>query len=96
MGVDAQFVAFAEVYTALERSILGCGVTVAFAAHAQGWYEITEYMVGPLSSQLLTNTVINKEGWDWLPPDIQQILLEEGARRELEVIGCPGLKQGMG
>ena len=48
-GANAQFVAFAEVYTALERGILDCGVTVAFAAHAQRWYEVTDYMVGPLS-----------------------------------------------
>ncbi len=86
MGADAQFVAFAEVYTALERGILDCGVTVAFAAHAQRWYEVTEYMVGPLSSQLLTNAIINKQVWDNLPSDIQQILLEEGARHELEAM----------
>ena len=86
MGAEAQFVAFAEVYTALERGILDCGVTVAFAAHAQRWYEVTDYMVGPLSSQLLSNAIINKEVWDGLPTDIQQILLEEGARHELEAI----------
>ena len=86
MGAEAQFVAFAEVYTALERGILDCGVTVAFAAHAQRWYEVTDYMVGPLSSQLLSNAIINKEVWDDLPSDIQQILLEEGARHELEAI----------
>ena len=86
MGAEAQFVAFAEVYTALERGILDCGVTVAFAAHAQRWYEVTDYMVGPLSSQLLSNAIINKEVWDDLPADIQQILLEEGARHELEAM----------
>ena len=86
MGAEAQFVAFAEVYTALERGILDCGVTVAFAAHAQRWYEVTDYMVGPLSSQLLSNAIINEEVWNELPSDIQQILLEEGARQELEAI----------
>ena len=86
MGAEAQFVAFAEVYTALERGILDCGVTVAFAAHAQRWYEVTDYMVGPLSSQLLSNAIINKKVWEGLPSDIQQILLEEGARQELEAI----------
>ena len=85
-GADAQFVAFAEVYTALERGILDCGVTVAFAAHAQRWYEVTDYMVGPLSSQLLNTVIVNRDVWDNLPADIQQILLEEGARHELEAI----------
>ena len=85
-GADAQFVAFAEVYTALERGILDCGVTVAFAAHAQRWYEVTEFMVGPLSSQLLNTVIVNRGVWDELPADIQQILLEEGARHELEAM----------
>ena len=85
-GANAQFVAFAEVYTALERGILDCGVTVAFAAHAQRWYEVTNYMVGPLSSQLLNTVIVNRDVWDGLPADIQQILLEEGARHELEAI----------
>ncbi len=85
-GANAQFVAFAEVYTALERGILDCGVTVAFAAHAQRWYEVTNYMVGPLSSQLLNTVIVNRQVWDALPSDIQQILLEEGARHELEAM----------
>ena len=85
-GADAQFVAFVEVYTALERGILDCGVTVAFAAHAQRWFEVTNYMVGPLSSQLLNTVIVNREVWDGLPEDIQQIMLEEGARHELEAI----------
>ena len=85
-GANAQFVAFAEVYTALERGILDCGVTVAFAAHAQRWYEVTDYMVGPLSSQLLNTVIVNREVWEGLPSDIQQIVLEEGARHELEAI----------
>ena len=85
-GADAQFVAFVEVYTALERGILDCGVTVAFAAHAQRWFEVTDYMVGPLSSQLLNTVIVNREVWERLPADIQQILEEEGARHELEAI----------
>ncbi len=85
-GADAQFVAFVEVYTALERGILDCGVTVAFAAHAQRWFEVTNYMVGPLSSQLLNTVIVNREVWEGLPEDIQQIMLEEGARHELEAM----------
>ena len=85
-GANAQFVAFAEVYTALERGILDCGVTVAFAAHAQRWYEVTDYMVGPLSSQLLNTVILNAEVWNGLPEDLQKIMEEEGARHELEAI----------
>lgn len=86
MGAEAQFVAFAEVYTALERGILDCGVTVAFAAMGQRWYEVSDYMIGPLPSQLITNMIMNKRVWENLPPDIQQIMVEEGARHELEAM----------
>ena len=86
MGASAQFVAFAEVYTALERGVLDCGVTVAFAAHGQRWYEVSKYMVGPLSSQLITNLIMNKDIYADFPPDMQQILIEEGAKHELEAM----------
>ena len=85
-GANAQFVAFAEVYTALERGILDCGVTVAFAAHGQRWYEVTDYMVGPLSSQLINTMVMNSSMYNGLPEDLRQILLEEGAKHELEAM----------
>ena len=83
-GAAAQFVAFAEVYTALERGVLDCGVTVAFASVAQRWQEVTTYMVGPLATQAVNTVIMSPEVWEDLPPDIQQILLEEGARHELE------------
>ncbi len=83
-GAAAQFVAFAEVYTALERGVLDCGVTVAFASVAQRWYEVTQYMVGPLATQAVNTVMISPQVWKDLPTDIQQILLEEGARHELE------------
>ena len=83
-GAAAQFVAFAEVYTALERGVLDCGVTVAFASVAQRWYEVTTYMVGPLATQAVNTIIMSPHVWNELPPDIQQILVEEGARHELE------------
>ena len=83
-GAAAQFVAFAEVYTALERGVLDCGVTVAFASVAQRWYEVTTYMVGPLATQAVNTIIMSPHVWNDLPPDIQQIMVEEGARHELE------------
>ena len=83
-GASAQFVAFAEVYTALERGVLDCGVTVAFASVAQRWYEVTTYMVGPLATQAVNTVMISPLAWNKLTPDLQQILIEEGARHELE------------
>ena len=86
MGAAAQFMAFAEVYTALERGILDAGVTGANPGLSQRWYEVTEYMNGRLYSFNSTTNVVNGDVWAGIPADLQQILLEEGAKQELEAL----------
>ncbi len=86
MGAAAQFMAFAEVYTALERGILDAGVTGANPGLSQRWYEVTTYMNGRLFSFNSTTNVVNGDVWASIPEDIQQILLEEGAKQELEAL----------
>ncbi|HIN04646.1 MAG TPA: hypothetical protein EYM65_00200 [Dehalococcoidia bacterium] len=96
MGADAQFVAFSEVYTALERGILDAGVTGANPGFGQRWYEVSEFLVGPLKSFLSTNNVINGTVWDKIPEDLQQIFLEEGAKSELEALRLASIQNETG
>ena len=96
MGAAAQFVAFAEVYTALERGILDCGVTGADPAYGQRWYEVTRYMNGPLPSFTATNNIVNSQIWDRMPDDLQKIFLEEGARSELEQLRLTAIQNEVG
>ena len=96
MGAAAQFVAFAEVYTALERGILDCGVTGADPAYGQRWYEVTSYMNGPLPSFTATNNIVNSQVWDRMPEDLQKIFLEEGARAELEQLRLTAIQNEVG
>ena len=86
MGADGQFVAFAEVYVAIERGILDGGLTSTTGARGGRWYEVLDYMTGsfPLFTPLFM--YMNKDEFDRLPPDFQQILLEEGAKFELEIL----------
>ena len=84
LGGDAQFVAFAEVYTALERGILDAGMTGGSAGHGQRWYEVADYIAGPAISMPADLLIFNPDTWAALPEDFQQILIEEGARAELE------------
>ena len=84
LGGAAQFVAFAEVYTALERGILDAGMTGGGAGHGQRWYEVADYIVGPAISMPADLLIFNPDTWAFLPEDFQQILIEEGARAELE------------
>ncbi len=96
MGAEAQFVAFAEVYTALERGILDCGVTGADPAYGQRWYEVTSYMNGPLPSFTATNNILNSQVWSGMPEDLQKIFLEEGARSELEQLRLTAIQNEVG
>ena len=96
MGASAQFVAFAEVYTALERGILEAGVTGADAGFGQRWYEVADYINGPLISFPSTNNVINGKLWDKIPADLQQIMVEEGAKSELEALRLASIQNEMG
>jgi TRAP-type C4-dicarboxylate transport system substrate-binding protein len=96
MGAEPQFVAFAEVYTALERGILDAGVTGATPGFGQRWYEVTEYINGPLTNWATSVNVINKDVWDNLPADFQQIVIEEGAKMELEALRLASIQNALG
>ena len=96
MGADAQFVAFAEVYTALERGILDCGVTGADPAYGQRWYEVTTHMNGFLVSLFNDNVVMNSSNFNKLPDDIKAILIEEGAKHELEALRLAAIQNEVG
>ena len=96
MGASAQFLAFAEVYTALERGILDCAVTGANPGYSQRWYEVADYMMGPLYSYGVENNVINREVWNSIPADLQQIILEEAAKSELEALRLAAVQNEIG
>ena len=96
MGADAQFVAFAEVYTALERGILGVGVTGGDAGFGQRWYEVADYITGPLVSWPANDMVMNKDVWEELPPDLQAIVLEEAAKAEMEMLRLGAIQNEVG
>ena len=97
MGSEAQWVAFTEVYTALERGILDGGVTGANAAYGQRWYEVADYMAGPLPLFTVENATFNADVWNnELPEDFRQILLEEGAKYELEFFRVTPILSALG
>ena len=96
MGADAQFVAFAEVYVALERGILGAGVTGGDAGFGQRWYEVADYITGPLTSWPANDMVMNKSVWERLPADLQAIVMEEAAKAEMEMLRLGAIQNEVG
>ncbi len=84
MGGDPIFASIAELYTSLDQSIVDAAVYGALLATSAKLYEVTSYMAGPLIGFGYTNNVINKDIWNGIPDDLQQIMIEEGAKAELE------------
>ena len=95
MEADAQFMAFTEVYTALERGILDAAMTGGDAGFGQRWYEVADYINGPGISWDNSAMVMNKSQWDKLPEDLQEILLEEAAINELEELRTATIQHEM-
>ena len=96
MGGEPQFLAFAEVYTALERGILEAGVTGGDAGHSQRWYEVISYINGPLTSWPSSHNVVNKEIWESIPTDLQDIWKEESVKLELEALRLGSIQNELG
>jgi TRAP-type C4-dicarboxylate transport system substrate-binding protein len=84
MGANAQFVAFSEVYTALERGILDAAVTCGPCGAGLRWFEVADYLNGPIISLGVTYITINKDRWEEIPADLQAIMKEEAMKHQIE------------
>jgi TRAP-type C4-dicarboxylate transport system substrate-binding protein len=84
MGGEPVFLGPAEIYTGLERGFVDAAVTAALLAAPDRLFEVADYMSGPVIGFGYTNNVINKDVWNKIPTDLQQIIVEEGAKAELE------------
>ena len=78
------FLDAAELYTQLERGFVDAVTTSLLLAAPARLYEVANHMAGPLIGFGYTNNVINKDVWNKIPEDLQQIITEEGAKAELE------------
>ena len=74
LGGDPLTIAFAEVYTALERGTLDAGITGTKPGYGLRWYEVAKYLVGPISMRPHDALSINKRTWNRLPKDIQAFI----------------------
>ena len=86
MGAEPTFLAFNEVYTALERGVLDAAVGGSDAGFGQRWYEVTDYLVGPIVSLPHSAITVNRDNWNKLPVALQTIIREEVANHEQLVL----------
>ena len=86
LGAEAVFIPPGGDYLALQNGTVDVGTTGALLAISGRYHEISDYMAGPIIGFGYTTNVINGDKWASIPADIQQIILEEGARAELEAL----------
>ena len=84
MGGEPTFKSIAELVTSLDQGVVDSAVYGALLAVSASLHEITDYMAGPIIGFGYTNNVINKIVWNEIPEDLQQNMIEEGAKAELE------------
>ena len=86
LGAEAVFIPPGQDYPALQAGVVDVGTTGALLAVSGRYYEISDYMAGPIIGFGYTTNVINGDLWDSIPADLQQIIIEEGAIAELEAL----------
>lgn len=80
LGAEPQSVAYAEVYAALEQDKLDAAVSCGSCGYGARWFEVADYLAGPIVSVTHGWFTMNRAQWERLPADLQNIILEEGAR----------------
>ncbi len=80
LGADPQLLASADVYAALEGRVIDGAISCATCGDDLRWYEVADYIVGPLFNVPHSWLAVNLEIWNAMPLDLQNIILEEGAR----------------
>ena len=86
MGAEPVFLGPGQSYTAVEIGQVDAATFGVLLSLSDRIYEVTDYMAGPIFGFGYTNNVINKDIWNDIPEDLQQIIIEDGAKSELEAL----------
>jgi len=86
MGGEPVELSVGELYTALQIGAVDAAVTTLLLGVTGSLYEVSDHIAGPVIGFGYTNNVINQDVWDGIPEDLQQIIIEEGAKAELEAL----------
>ncbi len=84
LGGEVQSIAFSEVYDALDEGILDAGLAGAQRGFDLQWFSLSDYLVGPTISLPMGFETMNETVWGEIPADLQAVIIEEGAKMELE------------
>jgi TRAP-type transport system periplasmic protein len=80
LGGEPVSLAYAELYTALERKTVDGAITCSRCGWDTKLYEATKFLVDlHMGTAVSTLFVVSKRSWDKMPPDLRQILTAVGS-----------------
>jgi TRAP-type C4-dicarboxylate transport system substrate-binding protein len=77
LGGDPLNLPFAETYKALERGTVDAAISGTKPGAGLQFYEVSKYLVGPIFLRPHIAFAVNRNTWNKLPQDIQNIMKEE-------------------
>lgn len=78
LGAEPVSIAFAEVYTALERGTVDAGLTGTYSGFALKWYEVSKHLVDVNHGPVVGFAMVSKRTWDRLSPDQRAAVMKLG------------------
>ena len=75
-GASATPLPYAEVYSALQLSMIDGQDNPVFAIQEMSFYEVSNYLIFPRHSQFVTSAMTGHAFWDDLSPERQQMVTE--------------------
>ncbi|MFQ5840456.1 MAG: TRAP transporter substrate-binding protein [Candidatus Methylomirabilales bacterium] len=78
LGAVPVSIAFAEVYTALERGTVDGGITGTYSGYALKWYEVSKYQIEMNLGPVIGTLTVSKKTWDKLTPELKATLKQLG------------------
>lgn len=78
LGMEPVSMAFAEVYSALERGALDAGFTGTYSGWGVKWFEVTKHLVDVAHGPVMGTFTVSKRKWDQLTPEQRTMLTKLG------------------
>ena len=80
MGAEARSLRYRDPHGALKDGLVDGAIFCAWCGDRRQLHEVTDYIMGPLYNIPHSWLAVNTEIWNEIPRDLQNIILEEGAR----------------
>jgi TRAP-type C4-dicarboxylate transport system substrate-binding protein len=78
-GFNAQSLDYGEIYGALQTGLLDSQVQPMYAHLSMGFYEVQDYITNLWNEAFMVTPVVNRDLFDSIPEDLQQILFDSCA-----------------